>query len=198
MKIRKNIILITIILVHLLMTLTTFAKEPDDIKYTFTQTDSTYSFSGSFKIKANPNCLLDICFQHEHISALAPDAKEVLIKDQGNDWNQISYTYQKFIYFENKSVWNRKFDKENMRVDFTLISSKNNHAIMPKMVSSSGYYQISMKDEEITVKYSQQCQLTKSSITNLYLNRVKKEALQFMYRFLKYANTICNDSLLNN
>jgi uncharacterized lipoprotein YehR (DUF1307 family) len=180
------------------MTFTSFAKKPDDIKYTFTQTDSTYSFSGSFTIKANSNCLLDICFQHEHISALAPDAKEVLIKDQGNDWNQISYTYQKFIYFENKSVWNRKLDKENMRVDFTLISSKNNHAIMPRMVSSSGYYQISMQDEEIIVKYFQECQLTKSSITNLYLNRVKKEALQFMHRFLEYANTICNNSLLDN
>jgi len=180
------------------MALTTFAKEPVDIKYTFTQTDSTYSFSGSFKIKANPNCLLDICFQHEHISALAPDAKEVLLINEKNDWNQISYTYQKFIYFENKSVWNRKLDKENKRVGFTLISSKNNHAIMPKMVSSSGYYQISMEDEEIIVKYFQQCQLTKSSLTNLYLNRVKKEALQFMYRFLEYANTTCNDSLLNN
>jgi len=198
MKIRKNTILITLILVHLLMALTTFAKEPVDIKYTFTQTDSTYSFSGSFKIKANPNCLLDICFQHEHISALAPDAKEVLLINEKNNWNQISYTYQKFIYFENKSVWNRKLDKENKRVGFTLISSKNNHAIMPKMVSSSGYYQISMEDEEIIVKYFQQCQLTKSSLTNLYLNRVKKEALQFMYRFLEYANTTCNDSLLNN
>jgi len=180
------------------MALTNFAIEPDDVKYTFTQTDSTYSFSGSFTLKANPNCLLDICFKHEHIRALAPDAKEVVLIDERNNWNQISYTYQKFIYFENKSVWNRKLDKENKRVDFTLISSKNNHAIMPKMVSSSGYYQISLEDEEIIVKYFQQCKLTNSSLTNLYLNKVKKEAIQFMYRFLEYANTNCENSTLKN
>jgi len=180
------------------MSLETFTKEPDDIKYTFTQTDSTYSFSGSFKIKANTDCLLDICFLHEHIRALAPDAKDVLIIDQGNDWNKISYIYKKYIYFENKSVWYRKRDREKQRIDFSLISSENNKTIMPKMLSSSGFYQINNGEKEIIVQYFQHCQLTKSSITKLYLNKVKKEAIQFIHRFSEYANTICKDSLSNN
>lgn len=176
------------------MTLTTFAKEPDDINYTFTQTDSTYTFSGSFKIKANLSCLLAICFYHEHILTLAPDAKAVQLVDQGNNWNQISYTYQKYIYFENKSLWHRILDTENQRVDFTLIKNENNLAIMPKMISSSGFYRISKYGQKYSVDYFQQCQLEKSPITNLYLNRAKKEAIQFILRFSEYATTICGDS----
>ena len=180
------------------MTLTIFAEETNDIQYKFTQTDSSYTFSGSFKIKANPNCILDMFFYHEHIRALAPDAKEVLLMDQGSDWNQISYTYKKYIWFVNKSVWHRNLDKKKQRVDFTLISSENNKTIMPRMTSSSGFYQINKQGGDIIVEYFQQCQLTKSSITNLYLNRVKKEAIQFMHRFSEYAKTICSDSLSNN
>jgi len=189
-KLSKNIILI-IIPICLLMT-TTFAQEKTDIQYQFTQTDSSYSFSSSFYIKANPNCLLNLCFYYQHIKALAPDAKEVLVKDQGSDWNQISYTYKKFIYFVNKSLWYRKLDEEMQRVDFTLISSENNKTIMPEMISSTGYYQIKKQGGDIIVEYFQECQLTKSHITNLYINRVKKEAIQFMQRFMEYANANCN------
>jgi hypothetical protein len=198
MKLKKYKILFTIILINLLITLTIFAKETNDIQYKFTQTDSSYTFSGSFKIKANPNCILDLFFYHEHIRALAPDAKEVLLMDQGGDWNQISYTYQKYIWFVNKSVWHRNLNKEKQRVDFTLVSSENNQSIMPRMISSSGFYKLKKQEKYIIVEYYQQCQLTKSPITNLYLNRAKKEAIQFMHRFLEYANTICSDSLSNN
>lgn len=196
MKLRVKILLIVI--THLLVTFTILAKETNDIQYNFTQTDSSYSFSGSFKIKANTNCLLEMFFYYDHIKALAPDAKEVLLVDEGNNWNKISYTYQKFIYFENKSLWHRKLDKVKQRVDFTLISSNNNKPIMPRMTSSSGFYSATKQGEYILVEYFQQCQLTKSSLTNLYLNRAIKEAIQFMHRFSDYANMICSDSVTND
>jgi hypothetical protein len=171
-----------------------FAEEANDIQFKFTRTDSGYSFYGSFKINADPKCLLEISFNYEHIRALAPDAKEVLLIDQGSNWNQISYTYQKFIYFENKSVWYRKLNKEKQRVDFILVSSINNQTIVPRMISSSGYYQIKPQGEYIIVEYYQQCQLTESSLTKKYLSKVKKEAIKFMHKFSEYANEFCSCS----
>jgi hypothetical protein len=171
---------------------TVFAQEANDIQYEFAQTDSSYSFYGTFKIKAYPECLLDICFGYRHICELVPDAKEVRLMNQGINWNQISYTYQKYILFENISVWYRKISREKQRVDFNLISSKNNMAIMPKVISSSGYYQITKQDENATVEYYQQCRITKSSMTRSYLGRVQKEAIQFLRRFSDYANAICS------
>lgn len=194
MPIVKYEIWITITILAAFMRMNMLLEEENGIQYQFTQTDSTYSFYSSFTIIADPKCLLEISYDYEHIKALAPDAKEVLLVDQGNDWNKISYTYQKFVLFENKSVWFRKLDEEKQRVDFILVASKNNNAIMPRMISSSGYYQVKRLGEYCTVEYYQQCHLTESIITKLYLNRAKNEAIRFMYRFREYAGDSCSDT----
>jgi hypothetical protein len=117
--------------------------------------------------------------------------------DQGSNWNQISYIYQKFIFFRNKTVWYRILNKENQRVDFTLVSSENNQTIMPRMISSSGFYQIKQQGEHSIVEYYQQCQITEELITKLYLNRAKKEAIKFMHKFSEYASTFCKQFNIN-
>ncbi len=184
----------TVALIILLIPDKLIAQESNDIKYKFTQTDSSYSFYGSFRIKAHPKCLLEISFNYDHIKALALDAKEVLLIYQGRNWNQISYTYRKFIFFKNRTVWNRIFDEDNQRVDFTLLSSENNRNIMPQMLSSFGYYQVKQLGAYCILEYYQQCQLTEKSITKLYIKKVKKKAIKFMHEFFEYASFFCNNS----
>lgn len=198
MTLGKIKIWFTIVLVIVLIPMKLFAQEPNDIKYKFTQTDSSYTFYGSFKINADPKCLLEISFDYKHIRALALDAKEVQLIDQGSNWNQISYTYQKFAFFKNKTVWHRILNEENQRVDFTLVSSDNNRTIMPRMISSSGFYQIKQQGDYLIVEYYQQCQLTEELITKLYLNRAKKEAIKFIHKFSEYAGTFCSNSTSTN
>ena len=198
MILRKITIWFTIVLVIVIIPLKIYAEEPDDIQCKFTQTDSSYTFYGSFKINANPKCLLEISYNYNHIRALALDAKEVQLIDQGSNWNQISYIYQKFTFFKNKTVWHRILNAENQRVDFTLVSSENNRTIMPRMISSSGFYQIKQQGEYFIVEYYQQCQLSEELITKLYLNRAKKEAIKFMHKFSEYASTFCNNSTSTN
>ncbi|HJX71406.1 MAG TPA: hypothetical protein VJ346_05620 [Bacteroidales bacterium] len=198
MNCSKGKIWLTIFSVMILLPLAIFAQEANDIQYKFMQTDSSYSFYSTFRIRSYPDCLLDICFDYRHIRLLAPDAKEVQLINQGVNWNQIRYTYQKYIFFENITVWHRKVNSEKQRVDFNLISSKNNLAIMPGLISSSGFYQINKQGEHVFVEYYQQCQLTKSSLTKSYLSRVQKEAIQFIYRFSEYANAICGFSTTND
>ena len=183
-----------ITLIMLLISAELFTQESNDIKFKFTQTDSSYKFYGSFKIKAHPKCLLEISFNYTHIRELALDAKKVQLISQGNNWNQISYIYRKFIFFKNTTVWHRTLNEENQRVNFALMSSKNNQKIMPRMLSSSGYYQITQEGEYSTMEYFQQCQLSEESITNLYIKRVKKNAMKFMHKFSEYANSFCNAS----
>jgi hypothetical protein len=194
MMIGKIKIGFTIVLFIVLIPLKLFAQEPNDLKYEFTQTDSSYTFYGSFKVNADPKCLLEISFDYKHIRALAPDAKEVQLIDQGSNWNQISYTYQKFGIFENKTVWHRILNKKKQRVDFTLLSSENNRTIIPRMISSSGFYQIKHQKEYLILEYYQQCQLTKELITKLYLNKAKEEAIKFIHRFSEYARAFCINS----
>ncbi len=184
----------TIALIIVLIPARLFAQESNDIKYKFTLADSSYTFYGSFRIKVPPKCLLEISFNYNHIKALALDAKKVRLIDQGSNWNQISYTYRKFIFFKNTTVWHRIFSEEDQRVDFTLLSSDNNRRIMPRMVASSGYYQITREGEYSIMEYYQQCQLTEESITKLYIKKVKKNAIKFIHEFSEYASTFCNNS----
>jgi len=173
------------------------AKEENDIHYRFSQTDSSYTFYGSFEINADPKCLLEITFKYEHIAALASDAREVTLIEQGRNWNQIRYTYRKYVIFENSTAWHRKLDEENLRVDFSLLWSENNQSIMPRIISSSGYYQIIPGGDPIIVEYFQYCRLTEEPITQFYLDRVKKEAIDFMHHFAAYALEHCKSSSSN-
>lgn len=185
-----NKILILTCYFYLLIILKSFSQSNGNIQYTFNQTDSSYTFIGSFETKADPKCLLNICFQFEHISNLAPDAKVYLIAN-GKNWNKIQYTYRKFFYFENQSLWYRTINKENACVNFRLVSSKNNKSIMPDLLSSYGYYKINYQGNKSKIEYYQECIISKSNITNRYINKSKKEAIEFIKRFSDYTNTVC-------
>ncbi len=189
-----KIVAMIIIPFTVLFSLQISAQDSINMHYTFSQTNSNYSFYGSFKLIALPECLLEISFNHEHIKALALDAKEVELISQGKNWNQIRYTYQEFPFYKNVSLWQRVYNQENRRVDFTLITSKNSHSLMPRMISSSGYYKITQQGEYVIMEYFQQCQLTEEYITKLYLNRAKKKAKEFLYLFSDYARSYCGNA----
>ena len=167
------------------------AQESDSIYYSFRQTDTTYSFYGRFTVVAEAACVMHICFNYGHIKALAIDAKNVDLMEEGENWNKIKYTYQQFPFYKNESLWSRTIDRKNTRVDFTLISSKNNHSLMPSMISSSGYYKLTKLKEALSVEYYQQCRLTKSYLTSIYQNSMKKKAVEFLYVFRDYSQKHC-------
>jgi len=103
-----------------LIPMTVMTANGNDIHYTFTQTDSSYSFYGSFSIAADPKCLLRISFNHMHIQALAPDAKEVLLIDSGSNWNRISYTYQKYIFSKTPPCGSENSIRKNKELNLPL------------------------------------------------------------------------------
>jgi hypothetical protein len=193
MNSKKKIILLLFPWLIVIVPPVVFVNGKNDIQCKFTQTDSTLSFYGSFKTNKRPACLLEIFLNYNHIKALAPDAIEVQLIEQGNNWNRIRYKFQKFFFFENISVWQRNLDREKQRLDFTLVSSANNQVIMPEMIASSGFYNVKKQGEDLIVEYYQQCQLTKSLITNLYLKILRNEAIHFIENLSEYSNANCID-----
>lgn len=166
-----------------------FAQKTDSIY--FSQNDTTYSFYGRFMVVAQADCVIHICFNYQHIKAMAPAASEIALIDEGENWNMIKYTYQLFP-FKNESLWYRTIDPENLRVDFTLVSSKNNHSFMPQMISSSGYYRVRQLGGMLSVEYAQQCNLTRSFLTAWYLHAMKKKAVEFLDVFKNYSQKYGN------
>ena len=104
-----------------------------DVKYTFSAYENNGTFIKEKEVELEQDSMvIDFGFYDEKVSI---------------DPNPF------FLDFANISIWNRKLDKKKNRINFSMVSSSNNRAIMPKVTSSFGFYQIKEKDGEIFNKY---------------------------------------------
>ncbi|MBC8186023.1 hypothetical protein H8E88_33485 [candidate division KSB1 bacterium] len=169
-----------------------YGGQENDLKYEFIKTDSSYSFRGSFVVNADFDCLIDVVYKFENISKYTSGAKSIKLLRQGEKWYEVTYTYRKLIFFENKSIWRRALERDEGKVVFEMISSKNNVSIMPDVLSSKGYYQIKPENEGFRVEYFQECTLKPGLLKNTYINKAKKEAIKFLDLFKKYVEKMCD------
>jgi len=168
-----------------------YADSGEDLNYDFYQDDSSYSFRGSFVIEAELACLKSVVFDFEHVAKYAYKAKKIKSVRKGDNWNEISYTYRRYVFFESQTNWHRIFYPERNRLIFELVSSENNLRIMPDIISSSGYYQISPSENAYRMEYFQECHLNTDHIMDSYLRTVRKEAIEFLYEFREYIEKTC-------
>ena len=180
-----------IILVLICFPFFVFGGSREDLKFDFHQNDSSYSFRGSFVVDADPDCLITVILDFEHISKYASGAAAVEMLRQGNNWTEVSYTYRRFIFPENTSVWRRTLYRDRNELVFEMISSKNNLKIMPEVLSSSGYYRIRNVENGCRMEYFQQCNLNTDFLKKTYIKSVRKEAVEFLTGFRDYVEKTC-------
>ena len=190
MKIKN--ILFQIIAYSLLFPAFVGGRENKEFKYDFTKTDSSYSFRGSFVVNADFDCLIDVAYKFEHISKYTSGAKSIKLLRQGENWLEVEYTYRKLLVLENKSTWHRTLKRDEGKVEFEMISNKNNIGIIPDVLSSIGYYQIKPEGRSYSVEYFQKCILKSAFLKNVYIKQAKKEAIRFLKVFKKYVEKICD------
>ena len=162
------------------------------LDYNFIQNNNYYSFRGSFIVKAEFDCLINVIFDFEHISKYTSGAKSIEITRQGENWYEVTYTYRKLIIFENESTWRRTLKQNEGNVIFEMISSKNNLNIIPDVLSSTGYYQVKPEKECHRVEYFQECKLKPGILKNTYINQAKKGAIKFLREFKEYIERTCD------
>jgi hypothetical protein len=166
--------------------------QKNEFDYKFIQDGNYYSFRGSFIVQAERDCLIDVIYDSKHISQYAVDAKSVELVRQGENWNEITYTYRRLLIFENKSTWRRTLKRDEQKVVFEMVSSQNNLTIMPKPLSSIGYYQIKAEKEGYQVVYFQECRLKTGLLKDVYMSQAKKEAIRFLREFKGYVERTCH------
>jgi hypothetical protein len=180
-----------ILLIWMSVPVLIFGSSTEELQYHFSQDDSSYSFRGSFIAEAELDCLISLVYDFEHISKYASGATAVELIRQEDNWNEVRYTYRKFIFFENKSTWRRTLNRDNHELVFEMISSENNLKILPDMLSSSGYYRISPEEKGYRMEYFQECCLDTDILKDSYINKVKKEAIEFLLEFREYVEKTC-------
>lgn len=169
-----------------------FGGQKNDLDYEFIQDGNYYSFLGSFIVQAERDCLIHVIYNFEHISKYTSGAKSIELDRQGEDWYEVTYTYRKFLIFENKSTWRRTLKRDEQKVVFEMISSENNINIMPRPLSSKGYYQIKPEKEGYRVEYFQECRLKTVLLQDAYIRQAKKDAINFLREFKDYIERICD------
>ena len=188
----KGIIIALICLPIILSGSNLYGNKKKEFDYKFIQDGKYYSFQGSFIVKAELDCLMNVIWDFEHLSKYTSGAKSIDLVRQGEDWYDVTYTYRRFIIFENKSTWRRILKRDEKKVLFEMMSNENNINIIPKMLSSTGYYQIKPEKEGYQVEYFQECKLKPGFLEDAYISKAKKEAIRFMAVFKEYVKRTCD------
>lgn len=165
-----------------------------EVKYTFVQQSNYYSFYGSFFSNADPDSIINVIYDFRQLRGFTTGAKSIELMQQGNSWYDVEYTYRKFLIFESKSVWRRTLKRDEATVLFEMRSNNNNLKIMPKIISSTGYYKVKHENDGSFVEYFQECKLKAGVLESRYINTAKKEAIKFIKEFEKYLEKVCQSS----
>ena len=169
-----------------------YGSRERELDYEFIQEDTCYSFRGSFIVKAEPDCLINLIYNFKNISKYALGAKFIELVRQGENWYDVTFTYRKLLIFENQSTWRRTLNRHEYKIVFKMISNRNNLNIMPKMLSSTGYYQVRPEKEGCRVEYFQECKLKSGFLKDIYINKAKKESIIFLHEFKEYIEKTCD------
>ncbi len=182
---------IRVLPVLLLLPVALRAGQEKGLHYEFTKNENSYSFRGRFPVKAEIACLLDVVFRFEHISRFASGAESVDLVEEGKDWNVVAYTYRRLMILENRSTWWRSLDRKDLKVEFEMLTSKNNLRILPRVVSSRGHYRIDEEEDGRRLEYFQECHLEGGILRGAYIERAEKEAKEFLEAFSNYVEGTC-------
>lgn len=168
-----------------------YAGENKEFDYEFVQQDTYYSFRAGFPVKCDPDSLIELIYPFKNISNYS-SAQAVELVREGDNWYEVTFIYRKFFIFENQSTWRRTLKRNEGKIVFEMISSKNNLSIMPDIMSSTGYYQIIKDKDGYREEYLQECRLKPGLLKAAFIDQAKKEAIKFLQEFKEYVERNCD------
>ncbi|MBN1550971.1 hypothetical protein JW979_05865 [bacterium] len=167
-------------------------SQDKEVAYKFIQTDNYYSFRGSFHVTAESDCLVNLIYDIKNLQEYTPDVQSIELIRQGDHWYDVCFVYRKFLIFENTSTWRRTLKPDENKIVFEMISSENSLKIIPKVRSSTGYYQITEEKKGCRLEYFQECLLEPGYFKSAYIHEVKQDAIAFLHDFKNYIERKCN------
>lgn len=149
-------------------------NQEQEFEYAFIQEDTYYSFSGSFLVHAESECVIDLIYNFNFQSAHTLGAQFVELLQPGDTWYDVTYTYRKFAIFANRPTWRRTVQPDEHKIMFDMPSSENNLKMMSEVLWSTGNYHIAQENDRCRMKYYQEC-LQKSGCFNGHISPKRRE-----------------------
>lgn len=162
-----------------------------EVNYEFVQNENKYSFTANLFLAADPDCLFDRINKFEYLQEYSLGAKSIQLVQENEKGYDVLFVYQKLLFIENESTWRRTFSPDKRKIVFEMLSSETNIGWIPKIISSTGYYQITPVDSGSFVAYYQRCDLDQGALQDIYMRKAKKEAIQFLEKFKEFLSNNC-------
>lgn len=162
----------------------------DEPAYRFSHGDTRYEFEGSFRTGADAECLLTMLFEFRHLRRFVTHAKEVILENEGEGWQEVTYRYENFFY-RARSTFRRTLNRAENRVDYRLIHLEEDGLIRPGIRSISGYYAVSGGGDARTVTFYQTGELGGGMLSGFYFDHARTVAAGFLNAIRDYAERQC-------
>jgi len=166
-------------------------SQKEKLDYEFIREENYYSFRGRIVVKTDLECLVSILYDFKHLANIESSAKSIVLLREGEDWYEACHAFKK-LFFKHESIWRKTLKLDEQKIIFEMISHKHNSGLMPKILSSTGYYQIKLEEEGYKVEYFQECKLKSALLKGAYINKAKKEAIKFMLELKEYIERTCH------
>lgn len=173
-------------------------KEPGpskDLSFSRDREGDRHLFRASVFIKAEPVCVLETIYQFYHLQQLLQgEADLVALLRQGNDYYEVRFVHKSKLYVLD-TVYRRTLQKDLNRVAFELLETKQEGRIIPKILSSNGYYALNEVPDGVRVDFFEEARISTTRWdprTAGFVQVVERDTLSFLKRLKKYAEkTAC-------
>jgi hypothetical protein len=167
----------------------TETQDSNGVSYEFTQIGNLYRFCGTFSTSTDPDCLLHIFYDSDHLLNSITQADSVILLHQERNRYEVCYVYRKLL-FESRFTYRKTFIQQEQRITFEMVSNQQGFFSFPKVLSSRGYYEIRPQVEGYTIVYFEEARIG-SELPNGLVSMAKNEAVKFLQKLKKYVERKC-------
>jgi hypothetical protein len=159
------------------------------VSYEFTQMGNLYRFRGTFSTSSNPNCLLHIFYDFDHLINFITRADSTILLHQGRNSYEVCYVYRKLL-FKSKFTYRKRLMQKEKRITFEMVSNEQSLLSFPKVLSSKGCYEIKHQAEGYTIVYFEEARIG-SKLPCGAVSMAKKEAIRFLEGLKEHVERKC-------
>lgn len=148
--------------------------------------DSTYTVDYTFTTTCGKDKLLEIYYQFSHLVKWVKQTNMTFrLLKSGENWYIVQYDYHFFAY-KSSTVYKKTIMGEDNLVKFEMINYSSNFDLVPKVISSTGYYRITPQKNQNIVTYYQKTILAQP-INWFYLKWVENQTRKFLLDMQDYT-----------
>lgn len=147
-------------------------------------------FSGSFSLAADPDRVLQVLFDPDHLVRFMTIPSSVEILERGDEWQRVAYRYHAFLV-PMRAVFVRTLKRADRRIDFEMQENRPQLPLLPRVASYRGHYQLEPRVNDCHVEYHQRLSVSPWPAALLLARRSRRDLVSFLQSTKLYLAELC-------